>query len=302
MACQYASGKIPDTLRNDEISLDILAVINVFYRHRKTFALILSAFLVIGTVYALRKPKIFMAGAQLYISKQHSASARSSVLGENLKGLAPIMGISIPAPDSDTSIEYVLTILKTKPFLMKVVEELRLVPFLVDTRQMDHVPDENEKLQLAYEKLSGAISISRDKVNPNLFWFGVSDISPLGSLYLTNKMINAININVRNDTVQRTLKEIALLDEQVEHTPVTDMKLILYSLIIEKKKQILLAEAKTEFVFRVIDPAEMPGKPLARRRGVTLVIFCLGGLVVATLAIFFIELRQKGYLHLIKSR
>lgn len=300
VVCPYSAGGGPGALRDDDTSLDVVAVVKVMSSRWKTLASILFVFLVMGTIYAKLQPNVYRAEALLIPSKQYSATPKSGGLSDSFKGLAPIMGLSMSSPDSEIDMNYVLAVMGTKPFLAKAIEEMELLPLLVDTSKMNPVPDDKKKLELAVDKLESAFYLKKEKLNSTLFLFGISDKSPGVSLILTKKMIEAINNYMRHDTVQNATKEIAFLTMQAEKVSVPEMKVVLYGLISEKKKQIVLAEARPDYMFRIVNPPEMPARPIAPRRVVILVAFFLMGAVVAIPIVLLLEVRQNGWAHLIK--
>ena len=75
---------------------------------------------------------------------------------------------------------------------------------------------------------------------------------------MVNKLVEDVNDFVRKQDVQQATKSINYLQEQAATTPLTDLRAMFYELIQSQIETMMLAEARTEYVFKVIDPAIAP--------------------------------------------
>ena len=104
-----------------------------------------------------------------------------------------------------------------------------------------------------------------------------------------NNMIADLNNHIRNQAIEETQKNIYFLEQQLDATSQVNAQTVIYNLIEEQTKKIMLANVRAEYAFKIIDPAivpEMKFKPSRTR--IVITGFVLG----AAVGFFLILLRN----------
>ncbi len=79
---------------------------------------------------------------------------------------------------------------------------------------------------------------------------------------------------------------ITYLKKQIENTQLAEMQSMLYSLIEEQMKIILLANVRDEYVFKIIDPAVIPEEKAKPKRFLIVLSAFIFGLFVSMFIVF----------------
>ena len=248
---------------------------------------------ILAIANALITPPMFRASAIITKSEVKSGQNRSASMLSGFEGIAGIAGIKIPSASSDLSI----AILKSNNFKKEFIKENNLLQVLFaddwDSNKKSW-KDEEPTYYSAVRLFNAAVNIVSDAdglINITVEW---SD--PIIVANLANQMVVSINSRLRNDAINEAQKSLEFLEKEMGRTSNVRIQGILFSLMQEQKENMMLANVRDEYAFKVIDPAVIPEeKSGPNRRGMVL----LGLIAGLFLSIFYIFLRS--YLIPIKS-
>ena len=74
----------------------------------------------------------------------------------------------------------------------------------------------------------------------------------------TRLLIKDLNDAIRRQDIDEAESSIAYLRQQVEASPLTDLRKLFYNLIQAQTETMMLANVREEYVFKTIDPATVP--------------------------------------------
>ncbi len=101
-----------------------------------------------------------------------------------------------------------------------------------------------------------------------------------------NGFVALANELVRTRALEESKRNIAYLEAQVEHTNDVDLRRVLYSLIQNETKNLMLANERAEYAFRIVDSAVPPEIPSGPHRKLMLAAGLLTGLFLGGLVAY----------------
>mgnify|MGYP002619496029 CR=1 FL=1 len=260
----------------------------------------------IGSVfYALSLPNIYKSEVLLAPVAQEQSMRIPGQLG----GLAALAGVNLGGASGTDKTTLAIEVLKSREFIGRFIEKYDLfVPVMaargwdlstntlildsaiynLDTAEWTRdvkVPRRAKPSVLeTHEEFMKLLNISRDN-STGLVRVSVEHFSPYLAKEWLKWLVKEINEEMRQRELDEAERSIAYLNEQVLKTNLADARTMLFSLIEEQTKTLMLANVRNEYVFKTLDPAvvaEMKAKP-ARA-----LISILGLLLGCVLSVFFV--------------
>jgi uncharacterized protein involved in exopolysaccharide biosynthesis len=100
-----------------------------------------------------------------------------------------------------------------------------------------------------------------------------------------NDYVALCNELMRARALEETSRNIKYLNEQIASTNIVEMQRVMYELVENETQTLMLANAREEYAFSVIDPAVAPEERVSPQRRVMVMIgLVLGGAAGALLA------------------
>jgi uncharacterized protein involved in exopolysaccharide biosynthesis len=112
---------------------------------------------------------------------------------------------------------------------------------------------------------------------------------PEKAAYWANRLVSLANENARQRDIEYAEKSIAYLQEQIEETNVVELERVLYNLVETEQKKLMLASARDDYVFQIVDPAVIPINPA---RPNTIFLIFLGTVAGGFLGVVLVFARQ----------
>jgi len=112
-----------------------------------------------------------------------------------------------------------------------------------------------------------------------------------------NGFVALANERIRARAIDESTRNIAFLTKQVSQTSVVEVQHALYGLIENETKTLMLANARVEYAFTVIDPAVPPERKFSPRRS----LIVLGGILAGLTIGFMIAYARPALARLKKS-
>jgi len=270
--------------QDDEINLLDLWKVLVDY---KTLILIVTALAtIIALLTALFMPPVYRAEVLLAPATQEDGS-RFSAMASQFGGLASLAGIDVGGGGS--SLDEAIALLNSREFTNKFIRDEKLLSVLfeqewdADNKQwQDKVPTEWE----AY-KLFDAIRMINVDRKTGLIILAIEWKAPEQAADWANKLVQRINIKLRNEAILKSEKSIQYLNNELKRTSVIEVKQSIYKLIEAQTKNKMLANTQHEYAFRVLDPAVAAEEKIKPQRKLIVVLgFILGAMLSVFLAFF----------------
>lgn len=265
-----------------EEELDFLSMWTFLRRH---WVLLVAAFVIGGVMgfassYALQRE--YRADAVL-IAADDFGAGQTNGSASGLGGVAALVGISMPR---NNQTQEALATLQSRALIESYISDQKLLPLLFPKKwdserqtwrvsQLSRDPTpymgfllfRQKILKVSEDKKTGLQTVSVEWSNPTLAQQWLTDL-----IARTNAMLRA-------KAIERSNRNLAYLNEQVERTAVVELRAAIYKLIEEEIKKQMIAQGSVDYAFRYVDPPVLPEKPIFPKRA----MFAFGGAVCVLL-------------------
>ena len=128
------------------------------------------------------------------------------------------------------------------------------------------------------DKLKGTTTVTIDWTDPKVAASWANDF-----VALANKLM-------RDRAIEESTRNVEFLNKQLDKTSSVDIQKVMYSLIQQETKTLMLASGRVEYAFRIVDPAVVPEVRVRPWRS----LMALTGLVVGLLlGCFVVYIRTR---------
>lgn len=233
-----------------------------------------------------------------------------------LGGLASLAGVNLGVAQSDKT-ALALEILKSRDFIGRFVSKydlfipimaaegwdrvsdtLILDPDIYDSKAESWVRKVNPPFQSkpslleVHREFVKSFSASQDKTT-GMVKVSIEHFSP----YLAQSWLNDLVKEINNEMRQRDLSEaqssIHYLNEQIKETNLSDVRAMLFSMIEEQTKTLMLAHVRSEYVLKTVDPAVVPEIKSGPKRALIVIFVTLFGGIFASFVVLVRYFNRK---------
>ncbi|MDQ8186272.1 Wzz/FepE/Etk N-terminal domain-containing protein [Pelagicoccus sp. SDUM812002] len=266
---------------HEEDELSLIDLWNIVWKRKWPWLTFGPLFAIIGIFYALNQSEIFRAEATLVPNTGERGGGGLAALAGQFGGLASMAGIN---PGSGGSTETAIATLKSRKFLMPFLEDEEVLKAIFpkqwdeDTKTWiasnERTQEGNRPSKLrSYERFRQYMNISEDK-KTGIVTLAMELQDPVLAAKWTNQLADRLNAHLREQAKLEAEKNLEYLNKQIAETRVLEIKESLYGLIESQTKNAMLANAKEDYAFKVIDPAMTPEERVKPKR--TLIVIAAG--------------------------
>lgn len=194
------------------------------------------------------------------IALEPSASAIGSAL-DRFSGLASLAGITLGGQSDERAIN--LATLSSRAFTLEFIDEYALLPVLFDDRwdarqarwrvDGDEVPTRLD----AWEKFDRSIR-KFSELDGGLYSLSIEWRDAGQAMAWANALVERANERLRSRAIKEAQESIDFLNAEAEKTTIVGLQQAIYRLIEVQINKIMLANARKEFAFKIVDPAVRP--------------------------------------------
>lgn len=260
---------------------------------------IISVFTFSSVIYALSLPDVYKSEALL---APVSDNAGLKIPGQ-LGGLAALAGVNLSGMGGGDKTELALEIIKSREFLSRFIEKhdlyipimaangwnryennLLIDPEIYDVnakkwvRKVEEPFKPKPSLLEVHKELLNLLSISQDKAS-GMIKIGFEHYSPYLAKKIVDELIKSINDEMRQRDLVDAERSISYLNKQIDQTALSDVKVMLFSLIEEQTKIIMLANVREEYVVKTIDSAVIAEQKIKPKRAIIVILSIMFGLM-----------------------
>lgn len=195
------------------------------------------------------------------VEHSQNSSALSS-LGGSLGGLGAIAGLSL---SGDSSRHESIAVLASKALTTRFIADEDLLPVLFaddwDSANERWLVDDQEDIPTledgfrVFDKDIRSISSDRESglVTLTITWRDKEQAADWA-----NQIVARANEVIRTRAIDESERSIAYLNDELEKTNVVGVRQAIYSVIESQIEQVMLANVRTDYAFKVLDPAVAP--------------------------------------------
>ncbi|QYE35960.1 hypothetical protein KZX46_08480 [Polymorphobacter sp. PAMC 29334] len=253
----------------------IASLVNFFHAVRRGWWIILI-FTVAGTAVALGVAYILPVTYRADVLLQPADDETPKALG----GLAAQFGVGLP---NDSKAAEAQAILESKEFTIEFIQRGNLMPLLFDNiwdpakqRWMVTDPRKIPTPLDGYRKFRDSIrQVTRDRTTGQVL-LAIEWKDGEHAAAWANAMVAQLNETVRQRALREANESLRYLRVAYGDTTLTDVRTAVLSLMASELNKAMLANVRTDYAFRVLDPAIVPN----RREKPNRVLIAAAGLAI----------------------
>ncbi|GAC29857.1 Wzz/FepE/Etk N-terminal domain-containing protein [Brumicola pallidula] len=298
---------------NEEVNLSELWV--AIWASKFVVVLFTIAFTSLVTIYAITQPNIYRASAVVMPSGDSGSSGLRGLAGQ-FGGIASLAGINLGGGSIDKT-GIALEVLKSRGFIESFVKKynidaelLAVVAWhsennsleydksLFDASKDEWLIDDNTQKSLSptnwesYKEFSRILQVSQD-IETGMITLSIEHISPNYAKEWLELLILEINLTISENDKREAKSSIEYLTSKLETTQLSDMKSVFYQLIEEQTKTMMLTEVNDEYVFKTIDPPNVPDEKAKPGRAMMIVSGAIIGFGFGVVVVLIRYLKRK---------
>ena len=300
----------------EEKEVDLAALLTTLWEGKKFILLITSLFSIGTLIYVLLIPNEYESHIILAPTSEDSNSVIGGMASQ-LGGLASIAGVSI-GEGSSSQAQKAMTIMQSWAFVENYIVENDLSKLLVAVKSWDNrglhyyenifnssketwVEGKAPTSWELFKVFSKKVNVSEDKKTA-LVTISFEHYSPIVAKSIAETYVASINEYMRQRRIQQSKDNVAYLQDEVTKTSNSNMKIIFYNIIEDQIKNMMLAEATPEYVFKTVSKAMVPEEKSKPVRSQILIAFTLLGFIVALLLVYILHYNGFKFNKVIPSR
>lgn len=290
-----------ENINNQEVSIYELVVAVLKAKWVVAVSAILSC--TISIALAINLPNYYRSEVLLSPVQESETPGLDGQLG----GLASLAGFNLSQGNERTKLA--LEILKSKQFINKLVTEHNLLPKLMAVkawvRESDSFVFDEEKynsqtgkwhrksneylgpeptVSEIHEAFMSELNIDEDS-DSGFIKISFTHQSPNIAKAWLELIVVEVNNTLKRRDIAEANRSIVFLTQQINQAQVAEIKSMLFNLVEEQMKKIMLAESRDEYVLKVIDPAIVADVKFKPKRSLIVVLGTFTGGFLAVIAI-----------------
>jgi uncharacterized protein involved in exopolysaccharide biosynthesis len=255
-------------MRNDagyaksEDDIDLLELGRVAWAHKRLVFGTTAVVTILAVIYALSVTPVYRA--QIVFTEVRSegrSGGASSLLGE-FGGLAGLAGINLDGLTGNSH-RNGRVLIESRTFAEEFISRHNLLPVIFADDWNEAAAKWNPDLEQEPTLWQGAIALRQayqldlDR-ETGLLTLTVEWTDAERAAQFANNMVALANQIARERDIASAERSVAYLNDQIADTNVVELRRVLYNLLESEQKTLMLANAREEYVFRVVDPALEP--------------------------------------------
>ena len=267
--------------RGDEI--DLLEFLRIAWSRKYLIMLITAIFALASVYFALTATEIFRAETVVVEVNGDRLGGLSS-LAEQFGGFAGLAGINLRQRGSHQDYR---AILNSRYLVEEFIRRNDLLAVL------DPGDEEPLTLWLAVRDFRKEVLLIRHDDKEGVTKVIVDWIDPETAAAWANGLVALANEIIRARALSEAKHNIAYLNEQIDETNVVFLERVMYRLIENETQTLMLANARNEYAFKVVDPAVAPEKRNRPKRKLIVVSGTVIGFFIALILVFAYNLARR---------
>ncbi len=232
--------------RDDDEGISLAFIWQVLWSSKWLIASCVALCGAVAVVLALTAIPIFRAQVVVTQTSEQAATGVSTLATQ----LGSLAGVNLRTGSSP--IQEAQALLRSQRLVDEFITRRDLVPLLA--------PSEPERKTLWWAALrfrSEVLSISDDSARGTIT-VSIDWTDPQTASDWANEFVALANELMRTRAMEEATRSIEYLEKQLERTDVVELEKALYNLIENETKTLMLTNARTEYSFKLIDPARPP--------------------------------------------
>lgn len=272
--------------------IDLLEVVRLVWNRRYLVAGTTIVITILAVIYALTATPIYRASTVFMEVESGGRDGADSLLGQ-FGGLAGLAGIDLGGLTGNPQ-HNGRVLIESRTFAEEFIERNGLLPVIFAEDWNESAGKWNPDLaqaptiwQAAYA-LQDAYELELDP-ETGLLTLTVEWTDAQRAAEFANGLVDLANQIARERDIETAQRSVEYLNEQIADTNVIELQRVLYSLLENEQKTLMLANARDEYLFRVVDPAL---EPVRRAKPNRRLIATLGVVAGFALGLFLVVISR----------
>ena len=265
---------------NHDDEIDLIAFLRVLWDLR--YVVVITTILVgLGSVYiALTATSIYRADVVVAKASDSGMTGAASIAGQ----LGGLVGMNFKQGGPGTEAQAILESRYLAEEFIKRSDFLKeLSPDGVDPPTLWHAVKQFREKVLAI----------REDTTTGITTVSINWTDPAIAARWANEFVSLANNFIRTRALDESEGNIRYLNQQIEQTNVVALQNVMYRLIETETKTLMLANARAEYAFTVVDPAVAPEVRARPKRKLIVLSGVAVGLFLGVLAAFAINVFRQ---------
>jgi len=230
--------------------LDLAVLSRVLWRQRRLVAIgSLIGALLFGIAAYTAQPW-FRAQVVVTAAKERNAGG-AGLLTSELGGLASLAGVDLASGAFGNTQTYT-AVLESHHLAEEFIRRNGLLP------ELRRASSRNKTLWWATDFFKkGVLTITKDQ-RKGVTTVTIEWTDPATTARWANGYVALANELIRNRALEDATRNIAYLNEQISKTTDLELRKVMYNLVENETKTLMLANGRPEYAFQVVDPAVTP--------------------------------------------
>jgi len=275
----------------EDEEIDLLELLRAVFQYKWMFSGIVVFTTVLSIAVSFFITPVYRAEVLIVPAKYEGAGGLGGLPGQ-LGGLTALVGVDLGGGKGGGIVEYIET-LKSRAFTVRFIEEQDLLPILFaekwsaeEEQWMVDSPEDVPTLQDAFRIFKGLREIDHDKIS-GLITLSIDWTDRELAAHWANTLVARVNESLRQRAIVDAQNSLDYLKIELEKTNVVGLQQAIYRLIEKEINEIMLANVRDEYAFRIIDPAAVLEEEdrISPKRKIIAVIGLLLGILIGCSAV-----------------
>jgi len=204
-------------------------------------------------------------------------------LASQLGGLASIAGVNLAPGGAGSEAQESAAVLESHRVAEEFIKRNRLMPVLL------HKSSKPPTLWLAAKELTENVLTIRKDQRKGITTVSMQWTDPIVAAQWANAYVALTNELLRTRALDESNRNIAYLSGQLAKTDSVDLRKVMYSLIENETKTLMVANGRREYAFTVVDPAIAPELKVGPHRLLNTALGIMLGFVLGAAIAFALD-------------
>jgi uncharacterized protein involved in exopolysaccharide biosynthesis len=262
----------------DGEEFDLAALVRLVWRYRLLVFAVGFASAVLVAVWVFTEKPYFRADVVVTDARDRGMGG-ASALASQLGGLASLAGVNL-APGNLAASEEAAAVLNSHHLAEEFIQRDGLLPILRRASRPD------ASLWRAVKLFKDGVLTVRKDLRTGVTTIAVEWTDPPLAARWANDYVALANELIRNRALEESTRNITYLNEQLSKTNDVELRKVMYNLIENETKTLMMAKGRADYAFAVVDPAVAPELKVGPHRLLATLIGFVLGCGFATLVAF----------------
>jgi uncharacterized protein involved in exopolysaccharide biosynthesis len=268
------------TAADDELDLGTLS--RLVWDNKLLIGLVGLLFAIVAGVLAFTTPPVFRAEVVVVAVRERDVNGNS--ISPQLGALSSLVGVTLGQGGSNG------------PAADAVLDSRRLVEEFIKRNELLPVLSLNAKkptLWLAVKNFKqGSLTIRKD-TRKGVTTLAVDWTDPALAARWANGLIALANDLIRTRALDDASRNISYINRQLEQTNTVEMRQVLFDIIKNETKTLMLANGRADYAFEIVDPAVTPERKVSPHRSIYVAVGLALGMFLGTIIAFIRDRKRR---------